>query len=165
MMPEPQRMAIHQAGHAVIQTLVGRQRFGVARVSLDGPHGEVWEGEPARGEALLDRETFLGLYEFGLVTLAGIAAEDRYLAQASPEDEPVVAISDLAQWQEAAWQVLGEQAKIDLVSRNLLRKLYEWLADDTIWRVVEHLAGELLEHETVQGDALQRILAPLAMPR
>ena len=162
MTPEPERVAIHQAGHAVVQTLVGRQRCAVARVSLDGAHGETWQGLPTRGEARLDREIFLGLYEFGLVTLAGIAAEDRYQAQGPPAAEPVVALSDLAAWQEQAWNVLQDAARVDLVSRNIMRKLEEWLADNGIWQVVEHLAGELLAQGTVQGERLRQILSPLS---
>src|SRR5690349_2978352 len=115
MIPEPKRVAIHQAGHAVVQTLVGRRRFAVTRVSVDGPCGDMWQDQPARGEALLDREILLGLYEFGLVTLAGIAAEDRYLAMEPPEADPVVALSDLAAWQEQAWNVLQDEARVQLV--------------------------------------------------
>lgn len=161
MTPEPRRVAIHQAGHAVVQTLVGRQQFSVARVSLDGPHGSAWRGLPATGEALLDREVFLSLYEFGLVTLAGVAAEERYLAQLPPDDEPLVAISDLAEWQEAAAQVIELPARINLVSRNLMLHLGETLANEATWRVVEQLADELLIHGTVAGDDLQRILGQL----
>lgn len=164
MTPEPRRVAIHQAGHAVVQTLLARDRFSVARVSLDGSHGSAWQGIPSLGEALLDREVLLSLYEFGLATLAGVAAEERYLAQLPPEDEPVVAISDLAEWQEAAEQVLETPARIDLVSRNLMRHLEETMADDATWRVVEQLADELLVHGTVAGDDLHRILGQLTRP-
>lgn len=165
MIPEPYRVAIHQAGHAAVQTLVGRQRFAVSRVSLDAPHGSAWRGLPTSGEALLDREVFLSLYEFGLVTLAGVAAEERYLAQLPPEEEPLVAISDLTEWQEAAAQVLETQARIDLVSHNLMRHLEETLAEPAVWRVVEQLADELLQHGTVADDELQRILGQLPVPR
>jgi hypothetical protein len=165
MMPPPERMAIHQAGHAVIQALVGGQYSAVARVSLHGPHGSTWRGLPAHGESLLHREIVLGLYEFGLMTLAGIAAEERYLADMPPESEPVVALSDLAEWQDAARQVLGDQARVDLVSRNVMRKLGEWMADEVVWRVVERLAGVLLAQGAVEGEELQRILAPMGMPR
>lgn len=162
MTPDPQRVAIHQAGHAVVQTLVGRRRFAVASVSLGvEPAGMRYDGLPARGRALLDRETFLGLYEFGLVTLAGIAAEDRYLAQDEPDADPVVALSDLAEWREQAWDTLQDEARVGLVSLNVMRKLGEWMADDGIWRVVERLADALLEQGTLEGDPLQRILAPL----
>lgn len=161
MMPEPRRMAIHQAGHAVVQTLVGRGRFIVAEVSLHGPHGGTWRGRPARGEALLDREAMLGLYEFGLVTLAGIAAENRYLENQAPEAEPLVALSDLAEWQERAWETLENENRIGLVSLNVMRRLDQWLANGVIWSVVEELAEALLAEETLRGLALQKLLEPL----
>lgn len=161
MIPEPARLAIHQAGHAVVQTLVGGRRSAVRRVSLAGEHGAAWRGLPAAGEALLDQEILFGLYEFGLVTLAGIAAEERYLANSPPAAEPVVALSDLAAWQEQAWRVLGDEARVALVSRNVMRRLEEWLADGAIWPVVERLAAELLLRETVEGAELQQLLASL----
>jgi len=160
MDPGRRRKAIHQSGHAVVQTLVGRGRFSVARVSLDGEHGS-WRGLPARGTATLDRKVHLGLYEFGLVTLAGIAAENRYMAQQSPVEDPLVALSDLAEWQEKAWEVLRDEARIRLVGLNVMRKLQELLAGETVWRVVEQLADTLLECGTLQGRRLEHLLAPL----
>jgi len=162
MIPEPRRVAIHQAGHAVVQTLVGRRRYSVSRVSLDGEHGGSWRGLPARGEAVIDREADLGLYEFGLVTLAGIAAEDRYLARSSPVPDPLVALSDLAEWQERAWEVLGDEARVRLVGLNVMRKLQELLADEAVWQVVEQLTGALLASGTVEGEELRQILSPLS---
>jgi len=155
------RMAIHQAGHAVVQTLVGRGRFSVARVSLDGEHGGGWRGLPARGVSSLDREVHLELYEFGLVTLAGIAAENRYLAQQSPVEDPLVALSDLAEWQEKAWEVLQDEARIRLVGLNVMRKLKELLSGEAVWGVVEQLAETLLGYGTLQGQRSEGILAPL----
>jgi hypothetical protein len=161
MIPEQRRVAIHQAGHAVVQTLVGHGRFAVARVSLEGEHGGTWRGRPAQGEAALDREAELGLYEFGLVTLAGIAAENRYLALGPPVADPLVALSDLAEWQKRAWEVLQAAARVRLVGLNVMRKLEEWLAKSAIWGVVERLAEKLLASRTVQGEELRCILAPL----
>jgi len=162
MLSDQRRLAIHHAGHAVVQTLVSRGRYLVSRVSLDGPHDSLWHGRPTHGEAMLDREVFLGLYEFGLVTLAGIAAENRYMSGQPPEAEPLVALNDLAAWQEQAVEVLENDAQIRLVSINVLRKLQEWMADDGVWAVVINLAEELLASESVQGPQLQRILAPLS---
>lgn len=161
MIPEPRRVAIHQAGHAVAQTLVGRRRFSVARVSIDAEPDEIRQGPTPRGEALLDRETFLGLYEYGLVTLAGIAAEECSLAQEGPVDDPVVALSDLAAWREQAWNALQDEARVELVSLNVMRKLREWMADDAVWQVVERLADALLVQGMLQGDQLRLILEPL----
>jgi hypothetical protein len=161
MLPDPQRVAYHQAGHAIVQTLVGRKRFAVCPVSINIEQCETWRGFPVQGEIALDRETFLGLYEFGLVTLSGIAAEDRYLLQDDDAENPLVAISDLAAWQEKARDILQDDSKVQIVSLNIMRKLHSWLAEKEIWSVVEQLAKALLEHGTVEGDLLDQILAPL----
>jgi hypothetical protein len=165
MVPEPRRRAIHHAGHAVVQTIVGRGRFSVERVAMDGAACSSWRGQPASGQALLDRETFLGLYEFGLVTLAGWAAEERYQAEVPPEGEPVLPLSDLAEWQEQAWEVLQSAARVDLVGRNILLRLQEWMEDRVVWQVVETLADALLAEGQLQGEALRRILSPLEAGR
>jgi len=161
MIPEPRRVAIHQAGHAVIQTLVGHGRFSVVRLSLDGRHGGEWRGLPARGVATLDRQVDLSLYEFGMVTLAGIAAENRYMAMQEPAVDPLVALSDLAEWQEEAWRVLRDEARIRLVGINIMRKLEELLDDNTIWQVVEDLADKLQQRGTLEGASLSRLLSHL----
>ncbi len=165
MVPEPHRVAIHQSGHAIVQTLVGRRRFAVSSVSINAEECGTWRGFPVQGKATLDRETFLGLYEFGLVTLAGIAAEDCYIFRDADEDNPVVAISDLAAWQEQAWEILQDDTKVQIVSLNIMRKLHSWLAEKEIWSVVEQLASALLEHGTVESDLLHQILAPLEQYR
>lgn len=161
MTPEPRRRAIHHAGHAVVQTIVGRGRFAVERVALDGETCASWRGRPAQGQALLDREAFLGLYEFGLVTLAGLAAEERYLGNEPPQGEPLVPLSDLAAWQEQAWAVLQSQARVDIVSRTIMLRLQELLDENSVWRVVEALAAALLAEGQLQGESLRAILAPL----
>jgi len=163
-LPDIERVAIHQAGHAVAQALVGRGRFEVSHVSLIGDHDCSWRGVPAVGTATIDREALLGLYEFGLVTLAGIAAEERFQAEQEPEEEPLVAISDLTEWQEQAWQVLQDEAHIRLVSLNVMRKLQEWFTDENTWQVVDNIAQELLENEAAQGERLKSLLAPLNAP-
>jgi len=114
---------------------------------------------------MLDRETFLGLYEFGLVTLAGIAAEDYFLLRKDDMDNPLVALSDLAAWQEQAWEILQDDARVQIVSINIMRKLNGWMAETEIWKVVEQLANVLLEQRTVEGDSLRQILAPLEQYR
>lgn len=162
-MPEPRRMAIHQAGHAVAQALVGRDRFSVFRLALGVETNAAWPGRKALGAATLDRETMLTIYEFGLVTLAGIAAEERYLASQPPEEEPLVALSDLAEWQEQASRVFGEEGKINLVSLNIMRKLHQWFAVPEIWQVVEELAAALLQYGELSKTELRQQLAKLPL--
>lgn len=161
LMPEPRRRAIHHAGHAVVQTIVGRGRFSVKHVALDAESCGTWRGLPAQGQALLDREEFLGLYEFGLVTLAGLAAEQCYLADAPTQDETLVPLSDLAAWHEQAWSVLQSEARVDIVSHTIMLRLHELLEDSVVWRVVETLAGVLLTEGQLQGEPLRKILSPL----
>ena len=158
--PEPRRRAIHHAGHAVVQTIVGHGRFAVECVSMDTDACNTWRGRPAQGLALLDREVFLGLYEFGLVTLAGLAAEKRYLVDLPPEDEPVVPLSDLAAWEEQAWSVLQSKTRVDIVSSTILLRLQEWMEDSIVWQVVQALADTLLTEGKLQGESLRRILSP-----
>lgn len=119
-----------QAGHAVIQTLVGHGRFSVVCLSLDGKYGGEWRGLPSHDVATLDRQVDLALYEFRIVTLAGIAAENRYMAMQDPAVDPLVALSDLAEWQEEAWRVLQDEARIRLVGINVMRKLEKLFDDD-----------------------------------
>ncbi len=158
--PSKDRIAVHQAGHAVAQALVGRGQFTVSHVSIRSGHDTSWRGVPAVGDVSIDRETMLGLYEYGLVTLAGIAAEERYQQMTEPEEEPLVAISDLADWQQAA-QVLETEARIRMVSMNIMQKLQGWFATPQVWQVVEELSKELLEKDSVEGAQLKTILAPL----
>lgn len=163
MMPDRKQRALHQAGHAVVQTLVSHGRYRVSHVELDGPHAPLEPSGP-RGEASLDREVMLGLYEFGLVTLAGIAAENRHMILQPPKGEPLVALSDLAAWHKEADQLLESPAQVRIVSLNIMHKLEEWMNDPAIWKVVEALAEALLVEDTVQGEQLQRILASLPGP-
>ena len=163
--PKFQRMAVHQVGHAVVQALVGRDRFAVSRLALGVEANASWPGRPAWGAAAVDRETRLSIYEFGLVTLAGIAAEERYLAAQPPEHEPLVALSDLAEWQQQAREVLLDAGKIRLVSLNVMRRLHLWFAEPAIWQVVEGLSAELLANGTLDATALRSLLAKLPTPR
>lgn len=160
MKPDKKQRALHQAGHAVVQSLVSRGRYLVSHVELEGPHAPLDSAAPS-GEAALDREVMLGLYEFGLVTLAGIAAENHFQIIEPPDGEPLVALSDLAAWHQEAEELLGSPARVRMVSLNIMRKLEEWMNDPGIWQVVENLAEALLVEDMVQGEQLQQILAAL----
>ncbi|GFO66957.1 hypothetical protein GMLC_05360 [Geomonas limicola] len=160
-LPEPRRRAIHHAGHAVVQILVARGRFAVERVAMDAEDCGSWRGYSAQGEAQLDREAFLGLYEFGLVTLAGLAAEERYLQETPHRGEAIFPLSDLALWQEQAWSVLGDDRRVGMVSSSIMERLHRWMEDARVWQVIETLAHALLAQGVLQGEALRHILAPL----
>jgi hypothetical protein len=104
-LPTPERLAHHEAGHAVVQHWVSQGRFRVTRVALDSAGGQV------AGSSLIDQEVTLGLYHFGLVTLAGIAAENRYFDDhPAPEEESWGAVGDIQEWMAAAVDVLQDKA-------------------------------------------------------
>jgi hypothetical protein len=68
-----------------------------------------------------------------------LSAEERYLAKTPPDGVSVVALIDLAVWQEESWKVLQSEDKVNLVSCNVMGRLKEWMEDNTIWRVVASL--------------------------
>lgn len=152
-LPSPDRLAHHEAGHAVVQHRVAKGRFRVTLVSLDSSGGEV------AGFSLIDHDVTLGLYEFGLVVLAGIAAENRYFSEYPPPGgEQWGAVGDIDEWLAAARDVLHSEARVEMVTRNVMRRLQDLFDDQATWNVVSELAGLLLAEGSVEGARLQAIL-------
>ena len=152
-LPEPARLAHHEAGHAVVQHWVARGRFRVTRVSLES------DGINLAGSSLIEPEVNLGLYEFGLVVLAGIAAENRYFKVVSPAtDEPWGAIGDIDEWLAQARSALRSYARVEIVTKNVMRRLKDFFEDQTSWSVVTELAEVLLKEGVVEGRQLRSLL-------
>jgi hypothetical protein len=157
-LPDPERLAHHEAGHAVVQHWVARGRFRVTRVSLAA------DGSQIAGSSLLDREVNLGLYEFGLVVLAGIAAENRYFSDRPPPDGEIWgAVGDIDEWLDMARSSLESEARVELVTLNLLNRLSAFFADQSVWGTVGNLANLLLTDGTVEGTRLHAILERQAL--
>jgi len=152
-LPTPERLAHHEAGHAVVQHWISEGRFRVTRVALDT------DGLQVAGSSLIDQEVTLGLYQFGLVTLAGIAAENRYFEDhPAPEGERWGAVGDVEQWMAAAADLLQSKARVEMVTGNVLRRLADFFQQPGTWGVVSELAGLLLEQGAVEGESLQDVL-------
>lgn len=152
-LPTPERLAHHEAGHAVVQHWISEGRFRVTRVALDT------DGLQVAGSSLIDQEVTLGLYQFGLVTLAGIAAENRYFEDhPAPEGERWGAVGDVEQWMAAASDLLQSKARVEMVTGNVLRRLADFFQQPGTWGVVSELAGLLLEQGAVEGESLQDVL-------
>jgi hypothetical protein len=158
-----ERIAHHEAGHAVIQAMIGQGRFVVNEVSIK--EGAACAGEQCRaqGHALLAEETDLNIYEFGLATMAGIAAENRWFEDHPPTEEYMKwgAVSDIEEWESTCRRLYPDEAKARLVGLNVMRKLQEIFDDPAVWRVLQELAAALIERETVAGEELNKILAGL----
>lgn len=162
MYPEPERIACHQAGHAVMQAILARGRYRVAAVSLDGGDSCTLDRPQPGGFAKLDRETELNLYEYGLAQLSGIAAENRYIEEHPPEGADLWgAVSDIQEWQDTAMGLYRDECRVNMLSMNIMAKLEAIFNDTAIWSVVRTLAEALLERRTIAGDELQAILAEL----
>jgi len=154
-LPAPERLAHHEAGHAVVQHWVAKGRYRVTRVSLES------DGQQVAGSSLIDRDVTLSLYEFGLVTLAGIAAENRYFREFPPPDGEVWgATGDVDEWLAAARTNLESEARVDMVTRNVMRRLMGFFDEAANWRMVECLAEQLLVHGIVEGKRLNAVLMP-----
>jgi hypothetical protein len=163
-MPEKERIAHHEAGHAVVQTLLGRGRFVVTEVSIVAGAACVGAERRVQGRTHLGSEADLNLYEFGLATMAGIAAENRYFEEHPPTDGEQLwgAVGDIDEWESACRRLYPEEGQARLVGLNVMRKLREIFNDPAVWHVVQELAGALVAHDTVAGEELQGQLARLA---
>jgi hypothetical protein len=152
-LPTPDRLSHHEAGHAIVQHWVAKGRYRVTRVSLESNGGQV------AGSSLIDRDVTLGLYEFGLVMLAGIAAENRYFSEyPPPAGETWGAVGDIDAWLATAREVLQSEPRVDMVTRNVMKRLKDYFEDAENWGAVRNLAGQLLVEGYVDGELLSAIL-------
>ena len=116
---------------------------------------------PAKGRLVIEcRRRAAGI---PVITSYSIHYTKLYEAQ-PPEAEPLVALSDLAAWQEEAGRHFEQPGPFRLVSLNVMRKLHEWFAEPAIWQTLEALAEALLERGELDQAEVQRLLAPLPAP-
>lgn len=153
-LPDRERLAFHEAGHAVVQHWVARGGFQVTLVALDT------DGGRTAGCSLIDQDVQLNLYEFGLVTLAGIAAEERYFREHAPPAgaDQWGAVGDIEEWLETAHRLLGNDGRVEMVTRSLQEKLQDFFEHDRYWGIVSELAAALVVEGAVEGERLQKIL-------
>jgi hypothetical protein len=152
-LPDLERLAHHEAGHAVVQHRIARGRYRVTRVSLES------DGESVAGSSDIDTETDLGLYEFGMVVLAGIEAENRYFSEHPPPQGDIWgAVGDTEEWLSAARNVLKSDARVEIVTRNVLKRLRDFFDHAENWGIVCKLAGLLVAEGGVEGKRLQDLL-------
>jgi hypothetical protein len=164
MIPSRERIAYHEAGHAVVQTLLGRGRFEVAEVSIVSNFSCINENFRVQGRTLLAENEDLNVYEFGLATLAGIAAENRYFEENPPSDEDRLwgAVGDIEEWEGTCRSLYPEEGKAHLVGLNVMHKLQQIFDDPVVWKVLSELAAALVAAETVKGDELKGLLSGLS---
>ena len=136
---EKRRVAIHQAGHAVANLLIGHGPRLVTIKKKEGTFGWAtrFDNEQVTQERL--RERIVSLY-------AGAEAERRV----SPDEnkEEFNAIADVKQAEEYLPYCGGTEEELRKVATDLVR---------AHWALVERIAAELLEYKTLERGELNTI--------
>jgi plasmid stabilization system protein ParE len=138
--------AYHEAGHAAIALSLGR---------------------PVQWVSVLPDRQYLGICEFGkgvfrpsedwlereaLIALAGLAAEARFTGDYSRES----AGRDLEYVHKLTVRRAGER-RAERLERRLLSKVEYLLADEPVWRAVELIAAELIQHGEISGRTARHL--------
>jgi hypothetical protein len=158
-------VAIHEAGHAVVQVALGFGCLGISLTEIDlgdgtfGLDGTCFPKKDRNrrlarrvfGKGILDDSA----YAYGVTVAAGPAAERKYRLS---DDIPFDAPDTETLFKFAAENVFGDEQAIEFVAKALEvksnhdRRAYQeevWrrakqaMENETIWNAVENLSGEL----------------------
>lgn len=171
---EIQRTAYHEAGHLLAHAAVSTLREGLSASIVPGKrhNGHVFMPGLKPSEA---EQGFVLWHMHHL--LMGQEAERKFA-----DDVPMGSGGDISEWQQFARAVLTtqrygtyyvnpaselEQSANDAVMRELmegqLKVVHAALAD--CWSTVERCAEALLEHKTIDRDAIAALLEGVELPR
>jgi hypothetical protein len=138
--------AYHEAGHAAIALALDRP---VHRVSILPNQQRL--GQCEFGKAVV-RPSEDALEREALIALAGLAAEARFTgAYALDEAE-----RDLRYVRRLVLERKSERAA-SRYEHRLLAKVEAMLGESAIWKAVELIASELLEHGVISGRAARHL--------
>ncbi len=145
---DPQRTAVHEAGHAVVAFVLGRP---VANVSIRarGRFAGLCRFQKGKGkqtEDFVDREM--------QISLAGVAAEIRLLGRADAGG----AQSDLIRAMDLALMRSGTREKGERLVRRTLDKVLHFLDQPGRWPAVLVIMEELIAKETISGRAVSHFV-------
>ena len=146
--------AYHEAGHAVMALIVGRD---VHRVSIMPNQTRLGACELKKGRSKPSRDM---LEDEILILLAGVAAEGRLTNHYNWAGGS----QDLRQAGRLIESRAGTQRQCERLQRRMMDKVEYLLDDDTHWAVVQQIAQQLLESKTISGRAA-RHLFDLAMAK
>lgn len=167
---ELERVAIHEAGHAIISELVTPGSVSTITIAPRGQSLGYVRHNPAD-------DTYLATYEYLTgqirVALAGALAEELVLGQRSTG-----AVGDYDQATRLARQIVESgMSKLGIIDRDLLpdqvlsdvvAELLRDIEQDVRDQLAPHgdrltiIARRLLEDETLSGDSLRAVIAPAA---
>ena len=153
----PELIAYHEAGHALMATLLGGQVQQVT-IAPDNDDGPARQGDTQ----VLWRHAGISEKEFARLTvqvsLAGPVAEMIYSGDAY---HPGLVAEWAADWSEA-WKAAellypAERQRLQYLELVSIR-LYHQLQDDEHWAALASLADHLLAHETLEGEQVEEIV-------
>lgn len=154
----PDRLAYHEAGHALMALLLGGK---VERVTIEPDRDE---GPDREGDTqVLWRRSGIGDKEFARlavqVSLAGPVAEMIY---SGDPYHPGLVAEWAADWREA-WDAAaalhaGERPRLAYLE-DVSIQLHHRLKQDPMWAALAALADNLLAHETLEGEQVEEIVA------
>jgi len=144
--------AYHEAGHAVIALVLGRnvQRVSILPNQLRLGQCELKKGRAKPAHDPVEVEI--------LILLGGLAAEACY----SGEYLWVGAQQDLRAVRAMTSERVAGLKQIERLERRLLDKVEHLLADPATWRATELIAAELLRCTTISGRAAKHLFEQAA---
>lgn len=133
--------AYHEAGHAVMALLQGRN---VHRVSIVPKQSRLGDCQLRKDVARVAKDP---LEAEALVLLAGLVGEAKYSGRYNPQ----AAGSDLLQVQRLAIQRVGEAGGVERQVKRWLDKTEHLLSDAPYELAIRTIAEQLLQRERISG--------------
>ena len=140
--------AYHEAGHAVMALLMGRDVQKVSIIPSQNRLGvcHLKKGRVKQASDALEAEM--------LILLAGMAAEGRKSGRYNVDG----AAQDLRGVEKLALSRAGNMKQAQKLYSRTLDKTQHLLSDAATWKAVKVIAAELLEKESISGRAARHFL-------
>lgn len=140
--------AYHEAGHAVMALLMGRDIQKVSIIPSQNRLGActIKKGRAKQVQDKLEAEI--------LILLAGMAAEGRKSGRYNVQG----AAQDLRNVEKFAMARSGNPGQASKLIHKLLDKTQHLLSTKSTWAAVKVIAEELIEHESISGRAAKHHL-------
>ncbi len=146
--------AYHEAGHAVMALLLGRQiqKITVTTANLQTGGRRLGICELKKGRA---KQTKDWIEDEVLILLAGMVAEARFTGEYCP----LGAGQDLRTVRHLLQTRAGNERQCERLERRALTKTEHLLSDPVATKAMECIAAELIDKNMISGRAAQHIYA------
>lgn len=139
--------AYHEAGHALMAMIVGRE---IHRVSILPNQTRLGACELKKGRSKPSKDI---LEDEILILLAGVASEGRLTGHYNWSGGS----QDLRQAMQLIESRAGTEKQCERLKRRMLDKVEYLLDDETHWKIVQAISGQLLISKTISGRAVRHL--------